>query len=232
MTHLDVENLASEYLEGLLEAPRRREMEAHLAECAACQLLVAEVRQVMELCHAAEELEPAPWLVPKILLATVGTRKPTLREQVAGMLRPVLHPRFVYAVGMAVFSFSIIVNAAGINLRNVRMGDLNPRTWFRHANLAGHQLVDRAEKFYYDLRIVVEIESRFRQLGEQPQQREKEGPRQQAPGGGSSHTEQPGNPQLAGHLDSFPAAFSLAENVPNGMASASQTRRAGRRQSQ
>lgn len=232
MTHLDIENLASEYLEGLLEAPRRVEMEAHLAECAACRKLIAEVRQVMELCHAAEDLEPAPWLMSKILLATVGTRKPTVREQVVALLRPVLHPRFAYAMAMAVFSFSVIVNAAGINLRKVRFEDLNPRTWIYRANLAGHQLYARAEKFYYDLRIVYEIESRFRQLGEQPRQQDKQAPSQQPPAGGSSDTKQSGQPQLARASDLFPAAFSLAENVPTAVASRPQSQRAGRSQSQ
>ena len=231
MTHLDIENLASEYLEGLLEAPRRVEMEAHLTECAACRKLIAEVRQVMELCHTAEDLEPAPWLMSKILLATVGTRKPTAREQLVALLRPVFHPRFVYAMAMAVFSFSVIVNAAGINLRKVRFEDLNPRTWIYRANLAGHQLYARAEKFYYDLRIVYEIESRFRQLGEQPQQ-EKQDPNQKAPAGGSSDTKQPGQPQLARASDSFPAAYSLAEIVPTAVARRPQSQRAGRSQSQ
>jgi hypothetical protein len=228
MTHLEVENLASEYLEGLLEALRRGEMEAHLAECAPCRELIAEVRRVMELCQAAEELEPAPWLVSKILRATVGARKPTLGEQFAVLLRPAIQPRFVYAVAMAVFSFSIIVNAAGINLRKVRVEDLNPRTWVHRANLAGHQLYAHAEKFYYDLRIVYEIESRFRQLGSQPQQQEKEAPRQEPPAGGSSDTKQPGNPQLTANPDLFLAAFSLAENVPKSTANIPQPRRAGR----
>jgi len=44
----------------------------------------------------------------------------------------------------------------------------------------------RAEKFYYDLRVVYEIESRFRQLGGQPQVPEQETPKPAAPGGGSS----------------------------------------------
>jgi hypothetical protein len=232
MTHLEVENLASEYLEGFLEAPRKGEMEAHLAECAPCRELVAEVRRVMELCQATEELEPAPWLVSKILLATVGARKPTLGEQLAALLRPATQPRFVYAVAMAVFSFSIIVNAAGINLRKIRVEDLNPRTWVYRANLAGHQLYARAEKFYYDLRIVYEIESRFRQLGTQPQQQEKEAPKEQPPAGGSSDTKQPGNPQLAANPKLFLAAFSLAEIVPNATANIPQPRRAGRSQSQ
>ena len=44
----------------------------------------------------------------------------------------------------------------------------------------------RAEKFYYDLRVVYEIESRFRQLGGQPQGQEEEAPKPAAPEGGSS----------------------------------------------
>jgi hypothetical protein len=44
----------------------------------------------------------------------------------------------------------------------------------------------RAEKYYYDLRVVYEIESRFRQLGGQPQMQEEESPKPAAPEGGSS----------------------------------------------
>ena len=54
------------------------------------------------------------------------------------------------------------------------------------ANRQGHLLAARAEKFYYDLRVVYEIESRFRQLGGQPQMQEEEAPKSAAPGGGSS----------------------------------------------
>ena len=106
MTHLELENLASDYLEGQLDAARREQVEMHLAGCAACRELIADVRRVTELCHAAEDLEPAPWLIPKILLATVGERKPTLQEQLAAFFRPAAQPRISYAVAMAVFSFS------------------------------------------------------------------------------------------------------------------------------
>jgi hypothetical protein len=85
-----------------------------------------------------------------------------------------------------VFTFSIIVNAAGLNLKSLRFEDLNPRTWVDRANRQGHLMYARAEKFYYDLRVVYEIESRFRQLGGQPQVQEEETPKPAAPGGGSS----------------------------------------------
>jgi Putative zinc-finger len=170
MTHLEVENLASDYLEGLIEGARLGKVEEHLTACAACREMIGDLRETLEACQSAED-PPAPsWLIQKILLATVGQRKPTWRERAAAYVRPVLHPRFAYAVAMAVFSFSIIVNAAGLNLRNLNLRDLNPMTWVARANAAGHMLYGRVERFYYDLRVVYEIQSRFRQPASQGQQ--------------------------------------------------------------
>jgi hypothetical protein len=196
MTHLELENLASEYLEGLLDAARRGQVEVHLGECASCRELMDDLRRVMELCRSAEELEPAPWLIPKILRATVGERKPTLGERLAAFLRPSGQPRLAYAVAMAIFSFSIIVNAAGLDLRKLTLADLNPRTWFYQANRTGHLLYARAEKFYYDLRVVYEIESRFRQLRSRPGE-QKEAPKPETPPGGSTDRNVPSGTQLA-----------------------------------
>ena len=186
MTHLEIENLASDYLEGLLDPSVRMTVDEHLTGCAACRELIADVRHALELCQAAEDLEPKPWLVSKIMLATVGARKPTWLEQIAAYFRPVLQPRVAYPIAMTVFTFSIIVNAAGLNLRSLRFEDLNPRTWVGRANRQGHLMYAHAEKFYYDLRVVYEIESRFRQLRGTPQVEEEETPKPEAPGGGSS----------------------------------------------
>jgi hypothetical protein len=149
--------------------------------------MVGDVRRALQLCHSAPELEPAPWLVQKIMRATVGERKPGLAERLVAFIRPALQPRFAYGIAMAVFSFSIIVNAAGINLRHMTVADLNPRTWFFRANRAGHLFYARAEKFYYDLRVVYEIESRLRQLRSHPEQ-EQEAPKQEPPAGGSTNS--------------------------------------------
>jgi hypothetical protein len=186
MTHLEIENLASDYLEGLLDPSLRAAVEAHLTGCEACRELMGDVRHALELCRAAEDAEPKPWLISKIMLATVGERKPTWGERIAAYFRPVLQPRVAYPIAMTVFTFSIIVNAAGLNLKSLRFEDLNPRTWVGRANRQGHLLYARAEKFYYDLRVVYEIESRFRQLRGQPQNQEEETPKPAAPGGGSS----------------------------------------------
>jgi len=207
MTHLELENLISEYLEGLLDAARRAEFEAHAAECTPCNELVAGVRSAMELCQSAEELEPAPWLVSKIMLATVGQRKPTFGEQLAAYFRPAARVRLAYAAAMAVFSFSIIVNTAGIDLRQIKLADLNPRTWIYQANRTGHLVVARAEKFYYDLRVVYEIESRLRQFrqqsGSESPSQDKATPKPDSPAGGTTDSTPPGNPELAESRDFF-----------------------------
>jgi len=85
MTHLELENLVSEYLEGQLDAARQLEFEAHLGSCPGCRGLLADVRQAMEFCRLAEDPEPTPWLIPKILLATIGERQPTLIERLAAV---------------------------------------------------------------------------------------------------------------------------------------------------
>jgi hypothetical protein len=216
MTHLELENLASEYLEGQLDAARRSQVEVHLGECASCRELLADLRRVVELCRSAEELEPAPWLIPKILRATVGERKPTLGERLAALLRPSGQPRLAYAVAMAIFSFSIIVNAAGLDLRKLTLADLSPRTWFYEANRTGHLLYARAEKFYYDLRVVYEIESRFRQLRSRPGE-QKEAPKPETPPGGSTDRNVPSGAQLAS-LGGLVTAAAGSQGVASKMA--------------
>jgi hypothetical protein len=218
MTHLELENLTSDYLEGQLEPGLKREVEAHLSACPSCLEMVGEVRRAIQLCHSAPELEPAPWLVSKIMLATVGERKPSLAERLLAFFRPALQPRFAYGVAMAVFSFSIIINAAGINLRHMTVEDLNPRTWFLRANRSGHLIYARAEKFYYDLRVVYEIESRLRQLRSHPEE-EQEAPKQEPPAGGSTNSAPLNVPALAtnqaqGVAVAGPAATLRNEFVP------------------
>jgi len=214
MTHLEVENLVSDYLEGLLDSSLRGAMVAHLGECAACRELVEDVRHAVELCRAAEDAEPHPWLISKILLATVGARKPSWGQRIAAYFRPVLQPRVAYPIAMTVFTFSIIVNAAGLNLRSLRFEDLNPRTWIARADRQRHLLTARAEKYYYDLRVVVEIESRVRQLRGQPPDQEEAAPKPAAPGGGSSQGAPPDQTMASNRGAWFVVAASIDRPLP------------------
>src|SRR5437016_43718 len=145
MTHQELEHLASDYLEGSLDAVRRAETQAHLDACASCHEMIAGLERVLDLCRAAEDVEAPPWMVNRILLATVGERKPSLGERLSSLLRPTLQPRLVYGLAMAVFSMTFILHAAGLKVGRVTLDDLNPATWFKRADLTGHRLVSRAE---------------------------------------------------------------------------------------
>lgn len=185
MTHLEMENLASDYLEGLLEPSQHEAVDAHLSDCAACRELLGDVRQALELCRRTEVAEPRPWLISRIMRATVGEQRLTWRQRLAAYLGLIHHPRVVYSLAMTVFTFSIMVNAAGLNLRSLRLQDLDPRTWLDRADRQGHLMYAHAEKFYYDLRVVYEIESRFRQFSDNPPMQREESPKE-PPAGGSS----------------------------------------------
>lgn len=197
MTHLELENLASEYLEGRLEAARRAEVEEHLAGCGTCRELLSDVQMAIQVCRSAEKAAAPPWLISKIRLATTGEAPSGIAEQVNALLRMVRQPRVAYAVAMTVFSISLIANVAGLNLRRMNMTDLNPSTWMYRANRAGHLLYARAEKFYDDLRIVYEIESRFRNVQSAPAEEEKTGSKpSNSPGRPASATDN-GSGQMA-----------------------------------
>lgn len=134
---------------------------------------------------------PPPWLVSRIRLATMGEERTGIAEQVNALLRSIRQPRVAYAVAMTLFSLSLVVNVAGLSIRNFSFGDLNPATWVYRANRAGHLLYARAEKFYDDLRIVYEIESRFRNAPSETDNEEKQprnpGPSQGRPSSTAGH---------------------------------------------
>ncbi len=182
MTHLELENLASEYLEGLLDESRRAQVEEHLRGCESCREMLSDVRHAIEACRSAIEVEPPPWLIPRILRATIGESRAGFPDQLGTLLRRLRQPRLAYALAMTVFSISLLVNIAGFNLRSLNAQDLNPSTWFYRVNRAGHLLYARAEKFYDDLRIVYEIESRFRNAQTQPAEQEKPSSKPNPPG--------------------------------------------------
>ena len=207
MTHLELENLASEYLEGQLDAARHAEVEEHLAGCASCREILSDVRLAIQACQTADQMIPPPWLGHRIRLATTGEAPTGVAEQVGALLRSIRQPRFAYAVAMTVFSLSLIVNITGLNLRRLNVADLNPSTWVYRANRTGHLFYARAERFYDDLRIVYEIESRFRNTQSQPANHEKQNRKPNPSQGRPASKADPGGSQMASTpLDAGPFA--------------------------
>ncbi len=172
--------------DGLLSPARKESFDAHRRICPICGPMFAEVQAGQQWLRglALEPVEPPVNLVHNILAATSGvvsTRPRTaaadgrttpfgerLRERwdafSASFFRPatafVRQPRFAMSFGMIFFSFSLVLNFAGVKASDVAKVDLRPAA-LRHAyNEAQIKVV----KYYDNIRFVYEIESKVREL--------------------------------------------------------------------
>ena len=157
-------------LDGTLSAAERGQMDEHTVGCARCVALVASVRQTVESLARLEAVEPAPWLVPKIIERTSG-RRPEKRRRLAWM-DFLTQPRFAMGIATVAVTIVILAHAAGPQLSQLTPADLNPVNLVRAGNRQAHLTYARGEKFVNDLRVVYEIESRFASspaMGDQPE---------------------------------------------------------------
>src|SRR5271157_2580539 len=176
----EFEALVSDALEGQLSPARKEAFEAHRRVCAICGPLFADVQAGQQWLRSLEAVEPPAYLVHNILTATSGvvsTRAlaataggrttpfgERLRERWDWFFTPlaafVRQPRFVMSFGMIFFSFSLLLNAAGVKPSDVAKVSLRPSA-LRHAyNDAQIKVV----KYYDNIRFVYEIESKVREL--------------------------------------------------------------------
>ncbi|MDE3181522.1 MAG: zf-HC2 domain-containing protein [Acidobacteriota bacterium] len=191
MTHFELANLMTDYIEGTLDHSLEAQARAHLDGCSECSRMVEDVRMAIATCRDAQPLEPPPWLVSRIMRATVGERKPGLYERLLARLRPAFRPQVAYSLSMAIFSVSFILFTAKVNLRSMRLRDLNPATWVYRANSRGHMLMARAQKYYYDIRFVYDVQSLIQDMRQQPGKQPSATPKGGKAHGSASSKESP-----------------------------------------
>lgn len=170
LTCLQVEPLLAEYLDGALAAPDRDGVEEHVASCAGCQATLEDVRVALAWTRAAEPVPVPSMLVARILEQTseaAGAGARGWAQRLRGWFRPMLEPRFAMGTAMALISFSLLLNATGVNMKDVRLADLSPANLYFSIDRQAHLAGSRAVKFYRDLRIVYEIQSQLQALREE-----------------------------------------------------------------
>src|ERR1019366_5124340 len=160
-------------------SPARKEsFEAHRRVCGVCGPLLADVQAGQQWLRALalEPVEPPVNLVHNILAATSGvmsTRPQAARADgsttpfgerarewwdsfSASFFRPVAafvrQPRFVMSFGMMFFSFSLVLNLAGVKPTDVAKVNLRPAA-LRHAY---NDTQIKIVKFYDNIRFVYE----------------------------------------------------------------------------
>ncbi len=175
----DFEALLAEAVEGTLGEPQRASFQAHAAACPHCGPLFTQAQAGRRLLQALAELEPPPNQVDNILAATSGREAAQPAPQAPGWARrlweplaPVLNPvwatvrqpRFAMSFGMAFFSVTLILNMLGVKLSDLRPTDLSPKALRYTAERAVDETTARATKYYENIRLVYEFQTRLRDL--------------------------------------------------------------------
>ncbi len=172
----EFEAMLTDALDGMLGEADQARFQDHLAVCSNCAPLFNEAEAGLRWLSALkeDEVEPPAMMVENILRATIGTSpipkaaKETkswwerLKETpvLAPVLQTVFQPRFAMGFGMAFFSIMMLLNLAGIQLKNLRYVDLRPAAIVT----VYYETTGKVVKYWDNIRFVYEIESRIRDL--------------------------------------------------------------------
>ena len=200
MPCVESEALLAEVLDGTLSGGKLVAFEAHQQSCDSCRTMLAEARAGMHWLSALEEVEPPRNLVHNILAQTVGQLpepKPVtaaaaegwrgkLKARLAPFFAPVVTPRFAMSFGMAFFSVTMLLGIAGFKLADIKRLDFSSKGLER----TYYSMQARVVRYYENIRLVYEIESRVRDLrhAAAPEKREEKTP--QAPSNSAPQNKQ------------------------------------------
>ena len=177
MTCADFEILLCDYVDRTLAESSRRAAEEHLASCAACAAMAADVAGAVSFMERAANVEPPPELLTRIMhempASGLSSRK-SWRRVLSGnflgrWIEPILQPRYAMGMAMTVLSFSMLVKFAGVDARQLRPSDLDPVKVWAALDDRAHRAWDRGMKYYDNLRVVIEMEARLKEWADQQQ---------------------------------------------------------------
>ena len=170
----EFEALLADALDAALHGSTLASFEAHQKSCAACAASFQEAAAGMHWMKELEEVEAPRNLVHNILAQTIGALpEPTKQAVVSGegwmgklksrlspMFAPVMTPRFAMSFGMAFFSLTMLANIAGLRVADLKHVDLSAKGLQK----AYYSTEARVVRYYENIRLVYEIESRVRDL--------------------------------------------------------------------
>jgi hypothetical protein len=165
-------------IDGILTGTALDRFQAHVGDCKTCGPLFAEAQAGRNWLKGLTEVEPPASLVNNILASTTGVDTQRLRAPVrtfqpnvswlerlqASFFEPiwaaVRQPRFAMSFGMAFFALSVGLTVAGVKPADLRSVSLRPAA-IRHTY---YNTQARVVRYYENVRIVYEVESRVREI--------------------------------------------------------------------
>ena len=180
MNCAEFEALLAEALDGILAGGERERFDSHRTACADCGPMYADAAAGLSWMKSLEEVEPPRNLVRNILIATsereaeaeAGAPSEPGRSWTRGWLRPALfplyatmrQPRFAMSAAMAFFSVSLMLHATGVKLNDLRFLDLRPSALQSSAVRSYNETSSKVVKYYENIRLVYEIQTRMQEL--------------------------------------------------------------------
>jgi hypothetical protein len=177
----EFEGLLFDALDQKLTPAKQDRFQAHARACTKCGPMFAEVEAGQHWLKSLTEVEAPASLVNDILAATSGIQSYRLQQDIAAsahepslgerirewadsFLTPVWstvrQPRFAMSFGMAFFSLSVALSVAGVKPSDIKQADLS-RNGLRRTY---YTTSARVVKYYENIRLVYEIESRVQEI--------------------------------------------------------------------
>lgn len=178
----DFDARLADVLDGAMSGAELEAFKGHAAVCSDCGPLFTHAQAGMLALKSLVEVEPPANLVHNILARTsaidpamspaMATPKSTwlgrAREWAAPVLNPAVRlisqPRLAMTAAMAFFSFSLVLNMAGVKMSDFRNVDLRPSAISTTASMQYHQTTAKVVKYYENIRFVYQLESRMKEL--------------------------------------------------------------------
>lgn len=176
----DFEILICDYVDGVLDAARKAEVERHLAECPACAELARDSAAALSFMERASDVEPPPELITRILFEApwnVEKAASKKRSWIAALLGPVLQPRIVMGMAMTMLSLSMLAKFIG-PVRPLQASHLKPAAVWNSVETRAVYAWDRTIAFFDHLKIVYQIQAALQKL----QQQDEDQPAADTPG--------------------------------------------------
>jgi hypothetical protein len=176
MSCAEFDNLLADYVDDTLAPEVRAAVEQHAAECSACGELLRDVTGAVTFIGRVADVTPPPDLVTRIAFQTpVGRFRGPLdtpglvNRLVTSWLRPMLQPRLAMGMAMTILSFAMLERCTGVHVQQIQPADLSPvRVWDGLEDRV-IRTIDRAVKYYENIRLVYDVETRLRELDEKRQ---------------------------------------------------------------
>jgi Putative zinc-finger len=178
MNCAEIEILICDYVDGMLPAAQKAELELHFTGCQACAELAKDSAAAVAFMETAADVEPAPELITRILFdppwSKEKTRSKSFAKRVAGWFSLVLQPKFAMGAAMTILSFSLLSQMAPV--RNLRPSDFEPAKVWNGLTDRISRVKDRTQMFIESLKFVYQIQTT---LHEWQQQNTEQQPAQQ-----------------------------------------------------